>query len=324
MSRFIQSLESRTLFSADSTAAAALLADVKQVLSAAAIARADLPAAMKSATSGVSKITVDLRTSTTSDNRSSNAALLRNFKSDVLKTFGALRGDETALLVVGDSLSARAAADAKALLLHPTSTAIQARVAADENALSTTPAAKLATLQAAAQSHGIGTDLANLLTANVSNTALAADAVIFQNGGTVVVAISKVVTAAGTFDTAIGTLNTQVSSTTSGSTIPNLVGTYTGQVTDGSHNQGLPSNWTLDITTEGTDGSFSGNITTSQNGNTSNQTQSVTGSVQADGSFTLTVAQGGASLTGAASTNTLSGTFNDGIGGTGPFTLNKQ
>lgn len=107
------------------------------------------------------------------------------------------------------------------------------------------------------------------------------------------------------------------------------MGTFTGQVSDGSHNQVLPSNWTLAITTEGADGSFTGNLTTTANGNTTSQTVSVTGSVSASGAFTLlaidpTTQQVGGSLIGTVSGTTISGTFDDGMGGTGPFTLTKQ
>ncbi|HEX5244908.1 MAG TPA: hypothetical protein VFW23_16745, partial [Tepidisphaeraceae bacterium] len=64
------------------------------------------------------------------------------------------------------------------------------------------------------------------------------------------------------------------------------------------------------------------------NGNTQSQTANVSGSVAASGSFSLTVTdpstqQSGGSLAGTISGTTLSGTFNDGIGGGGPFTLTK-
>ena len=329
MSRFVQPLESRVLFSAASATAAVLLGDVKQVTASAGTARADLRSAQSAATAGLNKVGVDLKTSTTSANRSSNAALFKILKIDELRTLATLRADDTALLVVGTSLSARAANDAKALLLHSNDGKIQARVAADVAALTTVPAARLTALQAAAQSNVIGADLNNLMSANPANSALATDASVFQIGGTAAAAIGNVLTAAGTFTATIGTLNTEVNSTTTLSTIPNLVGTYKGQVTDGSHNQGLPSNWTLDISSEGTDGSFSGTITTTQNGNTTSQTESIAGSVKADGSFTATASdptthQVGGSLAGTASGTTLSGTFNDGMGGTGPFTLTKQ
>lgn len=317
MSRFAQSLESRTLFSATSTEAAVLIGDVAQVRVSAVTVRTDLRSAVSAATSGVNKVAADLKTSTTSSNRATNVGLLRTLRIGELSTFATLRADQTGLLVVSTALSARAAADARALLLHPTNTAIQARVSADITALGTEPAARLATFQADATSDLIGTALSNLVNANSSNTALAGDATVFQNGGAAAVAIGNVVTAAGTFTVTISTLSTDVTTTT-GSTIPNLVGTFTGQVTDGSHNEGLPSNWTLVITSEGTDGSFSGTLTTTANGNTTSDTAPVTGSVAANGSFTLTGA--GGSLSGTVSGTTISGTLDDGA----PVSLTKQ
>jgi hypothetical protein len=329
MTRLIQSLESRTLFSATSAEAAVLLGDVRQVTASAATVRAGLRAAMSAATVGVNKVAADLKSSTTPSNRSSNAALLRTLRAGEASTFATLRVDQTALTLVGAGLAARAAADAKALLLHPTSAAIQARVAADITALGTLPAAKLATFETDSQSGVIGADLTNLINGNPSNTALATDAGVFQDGGAAAVAIGNVVTAAGTFSATLGTLSSDVTSTTLGSNLPNLVGTYFGQVTDGSHNQGLPSNWTLDVTAEGADGSFSGTITTTQMGNTTSQTAQMTGSVTADGAFTFaaidsSTGQAAGSVTGTVSGTTLSGTFDDGLGGTGPFTLAKQ
>jgi hypothetical protein len=55
----------------------------------------------------------------------------------------------------------------------------------------------------------------------------------------------------------------------------------------------------------------------------------LTGSVTANGSFNLTATdlttdQVGGSLAGTVSGTTISGTFDDGIGGTGPFSLVKQ
>lgn len=324
MSRLVQSLESRTLFSATSAQAAVLLADVKQVTASAAMVRADMKLAVSAAATGLKQVATDLKTSTTSANRAANAALLKTLKAADHSTVVTLRVDQTALVVVGARLSAHSAADAKALLLHPASQAIQARVAADITALETEPAAKLAAFQAAAQVDLIGAALTDLLAANPTNTALAGDATVFQSGGAAAVAIGNVITAAGTFTTTIGTLNADVNSTASGSTIPSLVGTYLGQVSNGTHNEGLPSNWTLDITTEGADGSFSGTLTTTQNGNTTSQTQSITGSVTASGSFTVTPSQEGGSLTGTLSGTTLSGTFTDSSGDTGPFSLVKQ
>lgn len=325
MSQFIQSLESRTLFTGTTATGAALLADVKQVVSSAATARADLRSAVSAATTNTNTVAADLKTSTTSANRASNAGLLRTLRSDEAKTFATLRAAETALLVVGSSLSARAAADGKALLLHPTNTGIEARVTADTTALATVPAARLATLQADALNGVLGTDLTNLVNANPANTALATDTSAFNGSGAASAAIANAVTAAGTFTTATGTLNSDVNSTTTGSTIPNLVGTYVGSSgVDGTHNEGLPSTLVLDFTSEGADGSFTGTITTGSDGNTATTTVSLTGSVTADGSFNATAANMGGGLTGTVSGNTISGTETGSDGHQVTFTVTLQ
>jgi hypothetical protein len=328
MSRFVQGLESRTLFSAASAAGAVLAVDAKQVVATAATARTDLRFAVSAATIDTNVVAADLKTSTTSTNRPANAGLLRTLRSDEVKTFATLRSDETALLVVGASLSARAAADAKSLLLHPTNAAIQARVAADMTALATVPAARLATLQADALNGVLGADLTNLVNANPANTSLANDTNAFTAGGAAAAAIGNVVTAAGTFTTATGALNAEVNSSTSGSVIPNLVGTYSGSfVSSNGSDVGKENPSTFDISTEGADGSLSGTATVTHDGNPT--TFSLSGSVAADGSFTATLTdptgqQTSQTLTGTASRTTISGTGSDGGGGTFTFTLSLE
>lgn len=329
MSQFIQSLESRTLLSASSTEATALLADVKQVKASSVVVRADMKVAAADASAGLHKITADLKSSTTSANRATNAGLVKALKAAGASDLATLKGDETALLAVGSSLSARSAADAKALLLHPTSTTLQAKVAADLSALSTQPAAKLATFEADTQANPLQTPLDNLIAANQSNTALITDAGGFGASGALATAFANLSTAVTNFIDTLTTLSTAVTTTTTGSTIPSMVGTFTGQVTEGSHNQGLPSNWSLVITTEAADGTFSGTLTTTSNGNTQSETADVNGSVAASGSFSLNVTnqsnqQSGGSMTGTLSGTTLSGTFSDAAGGGGSFTLTKQ
>lgn len=329
MSQFIQSLESRTLLSASTTEATALLADVKQVKASSVVVRADMKVAAADASSGLHKITADLKSSTTSANRATNAGLVKALKAAGASDLAMLKGDETALLAVGSSLSARSAADAKALLLHPTNTTLQAKVAADLSALSTQPAAKLATFEADTQANPLETPLNNLIAANQSNTALITDAGGFGASGTLATAFANLSTAVTNFIDTLTTLSTAVTTTTTGTTIPSMVGTFTGQVTEGSHNQGLPSNWSLVITTEAADGTFSGTLTTTSNGNTQSETANVSGSVAASGSFSLSVTdqsnqQSGGSMTGTISGTTLSGTFSDAAGGGGSFALTKQ
>ena len=329
MSQFIESLESRTLLSASSTEAATLLADVKQVKATSVTVRADMKLAAGAATADLRQITADLKSSTTSANRATNASWLKTVKTADASDLAKLKADQTALLAVGSSLSAHSAADAKALLLHPTSTVLQAKVAADVSALSTQPAAKLAIFQADTLSDPLQTPLNNLIAANQSNTALITDAGAFAGSGALATAFSNLTTAVADFINTLASLSTDVTATSTGTTLPNMVGTFTGQVTEGSHNQGLPSNWTLAITTEAADGTFSGTLTTTSSGNTQSETANVNGSVEASGSFSLTVTdptnqQSGGSMTGTISGTTLSGTFSDAAGGGGSFTLTKQ
>jgi hypothetical protein len=249
-------------------------------------------------------------------------------RSDEVRTFARLQADETALLVVGTSLSARAAADGKALLLHPTNSQIQARVTADMTALATVPATRLATLQADALNGTLGADLTNLVSANPANTALATHASTFESGGAAAAAIGNVVTVAGTFANSTGTLNADVNSTTTGSTIPNLVGTYGGSfISSSGTDVGKVNPAAFDVTNEGADGSLTGTVTLTNDGNPT--FFSLSGSVTADGSFTATLVDPtaqhpNATLTGTASRTTISGTGDDGEGNTSTFALSLQ
>jgi hypothetical protein len=321
MSRFIQSLESRTLLSAASVTEAALLTDVKNVQAAAVTARGDLKSAASSIGADTKLIATDLKSSTTSANRATNAGLLRTLRVDESKTFATLRAHEAALFSVGTGLSRRAAADGKALLLHPTNARIQARVTADTTALTTEPAALLAKVQADTQNVGIGTDLTNLANANPTNTALATEIQTAQNDGKV--AVQTAVTAAGAFDMNVVILDGAVASTSTGSTIPNLVGTFSGTATQtaGSH-VGRVSTLMFNITSEGADGSLIGTVTITDPTNPAS-TQPMTGAVTANGTFAGTVSDtsgNGATLAGTVSGKTITGTFSSGTDG-GTFTV---
>jgi hypothetical protein len=327
MSRFIQALESRTLFAATPVTKAALLADRAALLAQAKSARADLVALGASLNADTKLVQTDLKGSA-----AGNALLLRMLRADEGKTRGTVNKDLNSLLGPTLGLANRSIGHAIALIAH-SSTAIDARVAADLAALATVLAAPLAKLDADLHAPAIGVDLQAISAANSTNATLGTD--ISKLEGDTSAASTTLTGAVTSFQDGVETVSSDVAaappgpSGPGGSRIPNLVGTYLGQVTDGTHNQGLPSNWTLHITTEGAGGSFSGTITTTQNGNTTSQTESVTGSVTASGSFTATASdpttgQAGGSLTGTISGTTLSGTFNDGMGGTGPFSLAKQ
>ena len=310
MSRFIQSLESRTLF----TTSAALAADIGQVITAAATTRVDLKTAASVITADTKTITTDLKSSTTSANRATNAHLLNIFRVDEHKTLATLRAHEAALLAAGTSLSHRAAADGDALLLHPTNARIQARVTADIAALSTVPASLLAKLQADTQNITLGTDLMNIVNANPTNAALAAAVQTAENDGNT--AVTNFLSAASAFNTNTGTLDAAVSTTSSGSTASSLVGTYNGTATEsaGSKHPGRVSSVTIQIATQGADGSLTGSATITNPGSPSSSF-TVTGSVTTSGavSFTFTPANpqdNGGTLMGTVSGKTISGTYN--------------
>src|SRR5205085_403295 len=130
-------------------------------------------------------------------------------------------------------------------------------------------------------------------------------------------AISTFSTAAAKFRTDTGTLATDLSGAPTGGTtgsFPDLVHTYNGNATSTSGNHvGRVSTLVVQITTEGTDGTFTG-TTTITNPGQSPQTQNLTGSVTTGGAFSGTVtdptnASNGATLSGTVSGSSISGTF---------------
>ena len=109
-----------------------------------------------------------------------------------------------------------------------------------------------------------------------------------------------------------------------GSTIPNLVGTYSGsaKTTAGNH-VGRISTLQVVINSEGADGSLTGTLAITYNGQTN--TLTLTGQVTAGHAFSATGADGGqnnAMLNGTAAGNTIVGTYAS-TGDSGTFTLSK-
>lgn len=323
MSRFVQSLESRTLFAATPTKAT-FITDELRIFADAATTRADLKATAAVIAADTKTIAADLKSLSTASNKASNDALLKTLKTDEIKTLVTLRVDEAVLLGPTTGLSRRSAAHGMALLLHPTNVHLQALVAADEAALGTVTAAPLAKLKADSKASAIGTDLMNIAAANPSSTLLATHIQNFQTDGNT--AVGNFVAAAMKFTTDVGTLASDLSATPTTAAIPNLVGTYNGSATAtaGSH-VGRVSTLVVHITTEGANGSLTGSITITNPGS-SPMTQSLTGMVTANGTFTATVTDtsgGGATLAGTAVGKTISGTYaSTGTGGdSGTFTV---
>ena len=85
-----------------------------------------------------------------------------------------------------------------------------------------------------------------MTTANPTNAPLAAAVQTTENDGST--AVTNFLSAASAFNTNTGTLDAAVSTTPTGSTTSNLVGTYTGTATEsaGSKHPGQVSSLTID------------------------------------------------------------------------------
>ena len=324
MSRFIQLLESRTLLSVTT---ATLLADEALIVADAATAKADLRVLAAAVRADTKTITADLK-----GTPKTNLPLLHTLKTDEAKALAVITKDLNALLNPGVSLSRRSTA-AGVAQIHKGTAAVEAKVAADVAALQTVTTAPLATIQADDQGNTIGTDLQALVTANPSDTTLATDVskqeTDTNTGG------ATFNTAAVKFQTDIGTLATDLAGApagiggtggTGGTTIPNLVGTLTGSATSTSGNHvGRVSTLTVNITSEGTDGSLTGNISITNTGNGTN-TATLTGSVTASHVFTATLVDTGGNTTtlhATVSGKTISGTYS-GTNDSGTFHVTLQ
>jgi hypothetical protein len=166
MSRFIQSLESRTLFA---VTAPTLAADLSAITGDDKAVRTDLTSLQKSAAADQKTLSADLKGS-----GSANAALLRMLKVDENRALAAIKKDVNSLLKA-TSLSRKSVNQGQALIKKPTSTSLQKNVSADVNSLNTATTAPLSNLQSDTMGTGVGSDLTAITNANPSNTALATD-----------------------------------------------------------------------------------------------------------------------------------------------------
>ena len=326
MSRFIQSLESRTLFAATPVTKAALLADRAALVADAKMAKADVVALGASLKTDTQSIQTDLKGS-----GAANAALLRTLRSDEGKTRGTVNKDLNTLLGPALGLASRSIAHAIALINH-SSPAVEARITADLTALATVIAAPLAKLEADLQAPAIGTDLSAITSANPTNTTLASDSSKLQTDAST--AVGTLTGATSTFQDGISTVSSDVAAAPpgptgpGGSTIPNLVATYTGTSTEtvGTH-VGRVAALQVTFSSESAAGALTGTATVTEPGN-SPVSFSVSGSVDASGAFTATFTdtsgQGqGATITGHVSGKTVSGTYHGNAGDSGTFTASK-
>lgn len=311
MSRFVQSLESRMFLSATPVSRATLVADAALIVADGAAARVDLADLTATLNADTKAIQASLK-----QLPKTNLPLFKSLKADETKLVAQIRRDLNAVLGPATALARRSVADGSALMLKSTA-AVGARVAADIAALGTITNGPVATLQADAQGTSIGADLQALLAANPSSTTLASNISALQSDTST--AATTFTDAALAFQTDIGSLATDVAAAPAGlggltgSTIPNLIGRFSGSATStGGNHVGRVAQLSISITSEGADGSLSGTATYS------NGTQTIaltlTGSVSAGHAFTATLtdptgAQNGATVNGTVSGNTIAGTF---------------
>lgn len=322
MSRFVQSLEPRTLFSGTPTKAT-FFADALQIFADAATTRADLKATAAVVAADTKTIAADLKSISTASNKASNDALLRTLRFDEVKTLVTLRLDENVLLGPTSGFSRRSAAHGIALLMHPTNVHLQALVAADESALGTVTVAPLAKLKADSNATSIGTDLANIAAANPSSTLLATHLQNLKTDSNT--AVGSFVAAAMKFTTDVATLASDLGATPTTAAIPNLVGTFNGSATaTAGSNVGRVSTLVVTITAEGANGSLTGSVTITNPGS-SPMTQSLTGTVTANGAFTATVMGSGGNtttLSAHVTGTTIAGTYSS-TNDSGTFSVHK-
>lgn len=169
MSKFVQTLEPRTLFAATATE---LSTDLSNVIHDAAATRVALHAERSAAIADEHAVLVSLRGLS---NKQQNAALVRTLNIDDASHSAKVGVAQARFLDKAVALSAIATAEGKALLLHPTNTHLQARFTAAVSALDTQLPPLLSNLQSlnSAAVLAYATDMNAIANANPSSTAVA-------------------------------------------------------------------------------------------------------------------------------------------------------
>jgi hypothetical protein len=323
MSKFIQSLESRTLLSGTPVTQATLAADDALIVANAATAKGDLKTLSAAAKADMKTIQTDLK-----GLPKTNAPLLKKLKADESKLLVQITKDLNALLNPGKALGKRATVDGESLLKKATAR-LQAKVGAEGTTLGLVTLATLAKLQADSQGTAIVADLQALAAANPGSAVIAADTTkTMTDLSTQNMAL---VTAATTFQTGTGTLATDLGSAASASSIfPTVTGTYSGTATEtaGKH-VGRVAAMSFDFTGESPAGALTGTVTLTEPGN-SPVTLTLAGTVTATGAFSATLTdpsgQGNdATLAGKVLGTTITGTYQATGGGSsrGTFSVHQ-
>src|SRR5579859_4222796 len=228
MSRHVETLESRQMLSATPVTKDTLAADLALVVADGNALKAALKSLLTTVHGDTNTIQNDLK-----GLPKSNAPLLKTLKSDAAKLGALITKDVNALNGPDGALARRATAAGLALIAKSNAT-IQAKVTADAASLNTVTAAPLAQLQADEQGSGTGADLTAITNANPSDTTLAAD--VTKQRDDVQTDGTTLNTAAATLQTDTQTLATDLAAITpggggGGTSIPNLVATFTGSGT---------------------------------------------------------------------------------------------
>ena len=315
MSRFVQSLESRTLF------AAAFAAEVSQVSADAAAARTALNVAVKTVATDIKTLAADLRPLTTATNRAANVALLRTLKADVAAGVKTLRLDARNLLTKSTAL-AQGSRHRQRPDAAPGNPKLMAKLATDLPALVTTTQAAMAQLGADIDAMDIEPELTALTAANPTGTILAGHALtLLVNAGAALTAFGTV---AQTFGTDVATLASHVDALPD---TPSLVGNWAGGADETfGPEAGLHITLVGKFTSQAIDGSLAGTIRGTPTGGTT-ITMTLVGTIAEDGAFTATGTPTGSvqsttTLTGTLSGNTISGTYVTSTGG-GTFSISR-
>jgi hypothetical protein len=315
MHQFIQSLESRTLFSVN------LLADQSAILAASASVKTDTTVLATQNKTDLAAIAADLKLLPKTTTKT-NAALLKTVKTDLSKLTLQTNSGQKSLLTTS-SADAKKAVTAGNKLQSAFTTANENAVTKDSNALGLL-IAPLGPIDLAlgnlntALTGPIITDLGLIGTANPTATQLASDIAALNAA---YAASSAQLTADATqYQTSITTLASDL--TVVQSAIPNIMFTYQGTATDtqqGTKDFGKNDKVTLDVVAEGTDGSWTGTLTaTSSKGGM--KVYGASGGISNTGVFTCTLSNN-TTITGALNGTTIAGTEENANSAKGTFRI---
>jgi hypothetical protein len=320
MPTIVDSLESRTLFSAPSVSAATLLTDHIRITSDALNASAALKKLTSALQVDTSTITADLKTVP----QGANSPELKALIADQATALANLEQALTALTRPGSQLSRKSATDGQTLLTTPTPKTV-AVVGADITKLSTVTATPLTDLTAALSNTTITDDLNALVTANPDSKRLASSVkTALGNYTKQTAAIDKVTRK---FSTDLSTLASHLSVVKDvQGTIPNLVGTFKGAFAKLTGNgAGTSAGITVTFTSQDAVGNVIATIVRADGA-----VLDLSGSVALGGTFTgkfSSVDNGSGTLKGQFRNGLISGTYTSQDGtqrGSGTFKLTMK